>query len=213
MDIRSSMIALALLPSLITLSACQKADVKLPDNPVERAATCYAATITRISATAGALTAEQANQSAQFAYLGAVTDGIAEPSKLPEVMQKGEALRADMKEAGNAADYEAACAKAYPSTVAGSFKGLAADDRATRMVCFTLSTAAMQVYEASSVSPSIATANLNVKLDAELRDEINASGNVNPAELAGLAMRSMAKAVELGPMNEVLAACTTRYGV
>lgn len=207
------MVALALLSALIPLTACQNAEIKLPDNPVERAATCYAATITRISATEGALTAEQANQSAQFAYLGAVTDGMAEPSKLPEIMQKGEALRAGIKQAGNAADHEAACAKAYPSTVAGSFKGLPADDRATRMICFTLSTAAMQVYESSSITPPIEAANLNAKLDAELRSEINATGNVNAAELAGLAMRSMAKAVEMGPMTEVLTACTARYGV
>lgn len=206
-----SIIALGFLPCLITLAACSNTEIKLPENPVERAATCYAATITQISATEGALTPEQANRSAQFAYLGAVSDGMAEPRKLPEVMQKAEAIRAEIKEAGNAADYQAACAKAYPSTVTGGFKNLPADDRSTRMICFTLSTAAMQAYESSSVTPPVPTANLNAKLDAQLRDEINAKGDVNPAEIAGLAMRSMAKAVELGPMNEVLAACTTRY--
>lgn len=212
MRYRSSKVILAFLPSAGLLAACSNADIKLPDNTVERAASCYAAAITRINATDGALTPEQANQAAQFVYLGAVSDGIAEPSKVPEVMAKAEALRPDMEKAGNAADYEAACAKAYPATVAGTFKGLPADDRATRMVCFTLSTAAMQIYGSSRITPPVATANLNAKLDEQLRNEINAEGNVNPAELAGLAMRSMARAVELGPMNDVLAACTTRYG-
>lgn len=212
MQYRSSFIALATMPSLLVLAACKNAEIALPENPMDRAATCYAAAITEISATKGDLTAEQANRSAQFVYLGAVSDGIAEPSKLPLVMQKAEALRAEIKKAGNAAAYKSACAKAYPSTVTGSFKGLPVDDRSTRMICFTLSTAAMQVYESSRVTPPVTTANMNTKLDVQLRDEINAEGNVNPAELAGLAMRSMAKAVELGSMNEVLAACVGRYG-
>lgn len=211
MHYRSSMVPLALLPGLLTIAACKNAEIKLPDNPIDRAATCYAASITEISGTDGAITAEQANRFAQFVYLGIVNDGIAEQSKLALVMQKAEALRPEIEKAGNAADYKSSCAKAYPATVAGSFKGLPADDRSTRMVCFTLSTAALQIYESSQITPPVATANMNTKLDVQLRDEINAEGNVNPAEIAGLAMRSMAKAVELGPMNEVLAACVARY--
>lgn len=212
MRYRSAKIILAFLPCAGLLASCSNADGSLPENPVERAGTCYAAALARINATAGALTAEQANQAAQFAYLGAISDGIAEPSKLAEVMEKGTALRPEIEKAADKTVYEAACAKAYPQTVVGSFKGFPEDERASRMICFTLSTAAMQVYQASMITPPVATMGLNKKLDAQLREEINASGNVNPAELAGFAMRSMARAVELGPMNDVLAACTKRYG-
>lgn len=203
---------MALLSCTGLLASCSNAAGSLPENPIERAATCYAAAINRISATPGAVTPEQANQAAQFAYLGAITDGIAEPSKLAEVMEKGTTIRPEIEKTASTGGYDAACAKAYPQTVVGAFNGLPADERASRMMCFTLSTAAMQVYQSSSITPPVATASLNKKLDAQLREEINASGNVNPAELAGFAMRSMARAVELGPMNDVLAACTERYG-
>jgi hypothetical protein len=209
---RSSKLIIAVLPVTGLLASCANNGDSLPENPIERAATCYAAAIARISATPGAVTPEQANQAAQFAYLGAITDGIAEPSKLAEVMEKGTKLRPDIEKAATTGGYDAACANAYPQTVVGAFKGLPADERAARMICFTLSTAAMQVYQSSSITAPVATASLNKKLDAELREEINAAGDVNPAELAGFAMRSMARAVELGPMNDVLAACTTKYG-
>lgn len=209
---RSTIIALALAPSLIALAACNKPEIKLPDNPIERAATCYAASISQTDADKGKITAEQANSAAQFIYLGAINDGLAEPSKIPVVIQKTEGLRESIEKAGNAKSYDSACAKAYPSTAKGSFKALPADDRSTRMVCFTLSTAALQVYESNHITPPDATAKMNAKLDVGLRDEINAEGKVNPAELAGFAMRSMAKAVEMGPMNDVLAACVKRYG-
>lgn len=206
-----TMAALGLLACLAPLAACQKSDIKLPEDAIERAATCYAARITQVSGDKEILTPEQANDAAQFVYLGAVNDGIAEPSKLPEIASKSEALRPDIEKAGNAADYKNACAKAYPSTAPGSFKSLAADDRSTRMMCFTLSTAAMQTYSSSGITPPESTVRLNTKLDVQLRDEINAQGNTNVAELSGFAMRSMAKAVEAGPMNEVLAACVARY--
>lgn len=41
--------------------------------------------------------------------------------------------------------------------------------------------------------------------------EINTAGPVNPAEIAGLAMRAMARTSELGSVTQVMKACADRY--
>lgn len=208
---RSSIIALAVLPGLFAMTACKDDDMKLPEARIDRAATCYSAAMIASGANKHPMSVEQANHVAQFVYLGIVNDGIAEESKLGAVMQKAATLLPEIEKAGNAAKYKSACAKAYPATVAGSFKGLPSEDRSAKMMCVALSTATLQVYEANRITPPSALIGMNTKVDSTLLQEINAQGKVNPAEIAGLAMRSMAKAVESGPTTEVLAACIKQY--
>lgn len=212
----SKTIALAALAISTMLGSCSKAPkaeeskIALPKDMKEQAATCYAATITAVM-TGETPTAEQANQAAQYLYLGIINDGLAEASALPALVQKGEAMRPAIEKAGDAKDYIAPCQKAFPSTAPGLFTDIPADDRDTRMMCFTLSTGALQMYQSSSVPIPAEIAKMNEKLDAGLRDEINEAGGFNPAELGGFALRAMAKSVELGPMNDVLKACSARY--
>lgn len=60
-------------------------------------------------------------------------------------------------------------------------------------------------------TPPVPSVAMNEKLDTALMAEINTAGPVNPAEIAGLAMRSMAWAAELGPVTQVMKACADRY--
>lgn len=207
---RSFRAACVALPALALIAGCAKAAPELPADRMEAAATCYAAKTVALKTET--LTAEQANDAAHFLFLGAVNDGLASPTALQQASVKGNAMQDKVSEAGNAAAYAEPCAKRFPPTAAGSFKGLPTDSRDTRMICYTLSTTVLQTYQSSGIASSAPLKTMHDKLDSGLMAEINADGAVNPAEVAGLAMRSMAKAAELGPVNEVLAACTARYG-
>lgn len=194
----------------LLLASCAKAVPELPADRMEAAATCYAARTVALKTET--LTAEQANEVAHFLFLGAVNDGLASPTALQQSSVKGNALQDRLSEAGNAAAYAEPCARRFPATAAGSFKGLPADSRDTRMTCYTLATSVLQTYQSSGVTAPPPLAAMHEKLDTSLMAEINGDGAVNPAEVAGLAMRSMAKAAEAGPVTEVLKACTGRYG-
>lgn len=201
---------LAVLPvTAALLVSCGRPVPELPADHIEAAATCYAARVALMKN--GTMTAEEANEAAQFLLLGAINDGLASPTVLKQAAARGNELRDKGEHKDNAADYTEPCAKRFPATAADSFKGLPADSRDTRMMCLTLSTSVLQIYQSSRVTPPAPSVAMNEKLDTSLMAEINAAGPVNPAEIAGQAMRSMAKAAELGPVTQVMKACADRY--
>jgi len=190
--------------------------IELPADLPERAATCYGARVASFPNPAkdSRLTGEQINEAAHFLFLGASANGITEPTKLDKIAARGQMLQKRISADRNAADYAGACEAAFPETKADAFKGLPADSSDTRMMCYTLSTALLQVYEASKVVPderSSTYVRLNDQLDARLLSEIRAAGNPNVAELAGRAVRGLAQAIQLGPLTRVMKACTDRY--
>lgn len=192
-----------------SLISCGAPAPELPQPHVEAAATCYAATVAQFS---DPVTAEQVNKAAQFLFLGAVNDGLASPSVLQRAATLGNELQDVVTKGGDGSRYNAPCAARFPQTAAGQFKALPADNRDTRMMCLTLSTSLLQTYQSSDVSPPAATTAMNAKLDRDLMAELNADPDINHAEIAGIAMRAMAKAAELGPSTDVIAACGDRYG-
>lgn len=193
----------------VSLSACGQPAPELPAAHMEAAATCFAAAVAEGGDT---LTADQVNKAAHFLFLGAVNDGLASPTALQQGAALGNSLQDGIAAEGDPARYDAPCAKRFPQTVTGSFQQLPADSRDTRMMCYTLSTSLLQTYQSSGVTPPATTTAMHEKLDMSLMAELNAEVELNPAEVAGLAMRSMAKATGLGPVNEVISACGKRYG-
>lgn len=202
----------------LLVASCGKPGIELPEDPQERAATCYAAKLAQFNADKGgagaALTIEQANEAAHFLFLGASTNGIAEPTKARTLAARGGAIEKEISTAKSAQGYMEPCAKAYPQTAASAFKGLPPDDRDTRMMCFSLANALVQIYQASDVPPvgkGLAYGHLLATLDERITQEVQAEGDPNVAELAGRAVRGLALAAEAGPPTRVMDACTARY--
>lgn len=192
------------------LYGCSQPKRELPAERIEAAATCFAAKLAQIPGTT--MTASQTDVAAHFLFLGAVEDGLASPTRLQKATEIGNALQDKVKEGGDPQSYDEPCEKRFPQTKGGSFKGLPEDSRDTRMMCLTLSTSLLQTYQSAGATPPSDTVTMNAKLDSSLMAEFNADTNLNPAELGGIAMRSMAKAAELGPVGDVNRACSERYG-
>lgn len=199
-----------LVSASLAPASCGKPAPELPAERMAAAATCYAAAVERVKTER--MTAAQVDDAAHFLFLAAVNDGLASPTALEKAAEQGNGLRRNLAHAEAPDSYAGPCAKRFPETVAGRFKTLPADSRDTRMMCLTLSTSLLQTYQSSGVVPPAETVAMNAKLDSGLMAEFNAEANLNPAELAGSAMRSMAKAVELGPLRDVIGACVKRYG-
>ncbi len=205
------------LATALLLTGCSgTSTIELPADPQARAATCYAAKLalfTTQTARTG-LSVDQANQAAHFLLLGASTNGIAEPTKAKALAAQGQALQAGIVERKNAAAYTQPCAKAYPETSPIAFKGLGADTPDTRMMCYALANALVQIYQASDVSPAgkgEAYARLYTTLDDRISAEVQAAGDPNVAELAGRAVRGLALGAQAGPPTQVMDACVARY--
>jgi hypothetical protein len=207
----------AMIAATLLLAGCSgKPAIELPADPQERAATCYAAKLALFAGQKGGdgLTVEQTNEAAHFLLLGASTNGIAEPTKAKALAARGQAIEAAITERKNAAAYAQPCAKAYPETNPVAFKGLGADTPDTRMMCFALSNALIQIYRASDVPPAgkgeIYGRLYNI-LDERISNEIHAAGDPNLAELAGRAVRGLALGAQAGPPTKVMDACAARY--
>ena len=193
----------------ILLHGCSQPRPELPAEQIEAAATCFAAKLAQIPGTT--MTAAQTDSAAHFLFLGAVKDGLASPTALQKATELGNSLQYKVIEGGDPKSYNGPCEKRFPQTKAGSFRRLPADSRDTRMMCLTLSTSLLQTYQSAGATPAPKTVTMNAKLDSSLMAEFNSEENLNPAELAGVAMRSMAKAAELGPVGDVNKACSDRY--
>ncbi|MBB5686508.1 hypothetical protein [Sphingobium boeckii] len=199
------------------LSGCNGTpEIALPADRQEQAATCYAAKMAVFNAAEGPdkMTLDQINQAAHFLILGASLNGIAEPTTLQKLSARGKVLEAEVSKAKNGAAYAKPCQAAFPATQAGAFTTLPTDNANTRMLCYTLSTALLQIYQASDPLPDPRAetyVKLNSDLDARILSELQAGGEVNPAELAGRAVRGLAQAVELGSPTQVMKACADRY--
>lgn len=212
---RDAALGLGIGVSLL-LAGCGAPEIALPADQEESAALCYGAVLSVAAQESGqsALTVDQLSHAAQFTLLGASLNGVGEPTKVQKIVARGQALQTQFDTEKNAARYAAPCAKAFPETRSGSFKGLPADSPDTRMMCYTLSTALLEMAGSSNITPDprLATyTKLNGRLDQSTLAELQAAGNINPAELAGRAMRGVAQAVRLGPPVDVLDACSSRY--
>lgn len=198
--------------TVLVLGSCGQEPLKLPADMEESAALCYGATL---ASRTGQVSFDQAVSAAQFALLGGSLNGVGEATKVDSVGARGNQFRNKLTAEKNAKAYLPACAKAFPETDAGTFKDLPGDNPDTRMMCYTLSTALLQIFDQSQIASDPRAASylkLNTRLDQALAAELQAAGDtVNPGELAGRAMRGLAQAVRLGPAADVMQACNARY--
>ena len=200
----------------LILSGCgggKPADATLPADRTESASLCYGATLALAQARVGkgSVPLDDASHALHFALLAGTDGDLDDPAKVVgriESIGTQDGFAADKK----AASYTAPCAKAFPETQAGAFKGLPPDTRDTRTQCYVLSTVLLQIFAQSEIAPDPRAATW-VKLNGQL--ERLSNNEVYPAEedehIGEIAMRALAKAVRLGPPADVMNACAGRY--
>jgi len=199
------------------LSGCSRSPaVELPADPAERAALCYSATLAQFAKDSGttALTPDQLNRGTHFLLLEVSRSGIAEPDRVAALAAQGATLAGKLESEGSAARYAEPCAEAFPETRAEAFKALPADSLDTRISCFMLSSALLQMYAASDMVPDERAGlytMFNTRMNQRLTQEMQARAEPSEAEFNELTMRGLAQAVRLGPPTRVMDACIARY--
>lgn len=215
---RGGALGFAACVSLI-LSGCGGApEVTLPADRAESAALCYGTTmaLTQEKVGKGSVPLDAASHALHFALLAGTDGDLDDPAKvvgkIERIGTQDKGLRDKLVVDKNAASYTAPCAKAFPETQAGTFKGLPPDTRDTRTQCYVLSTVLLQIFAQSEIAPDPRAA-IWVKLNGQLEQLSNSE--VYPAEddahIGEIAMRALAKAVRWGPPANVMDACASRY--
>lgn len=203
----------------LILSGCGGApEVTLPTDRTESAGLCYGATmaLTQEKVGKGSVPLDAASHALHFALLAGADGDLGDPAKvvakIESIGTQDKGLQDKLVADKNAASYTAPCAKTFPETQAGTFKGLPTDTRDTRTQCYVLSTVLLQIFAQSEIAPDPRAATW-VKLNGQLEQQLN--NEVYPAEdddhVGEIAMRALAKAVRLGPPVDVMTACGERY--
>ncbi|MCW0197637.1 hypothetical protein [Sphingopyxis sp.] len=173
-------------------------------------------TLTQEKVGKGSVPLDAASHALHFALLAGTDGDLGDPAKvvakIESIGTQDKGLQDKLVADKNAASYTAPCAKAFPETQAGTFKGLPTDTRDTRTQCYVLSTVLLQIFAQSEIAPDPRAATW-VKLNGQLEQQLN--NEVYPAEdddhVGEIAMRALAKAVRLGPPVDVMTACGERY--
>ncbi len=203
----------------LILSGCGGApDIQLPADRTESAGLCYGATLALAQEKVGkgSVPLDAASHALHFALLAGTDGDLDDPAKvvgkIESIGTRDKGLQDKLVADKNAASYAAPCAKAFPETQVGTFKGLPPDTRDTRTQCYVLSTVLLQIFAQSEIAPDPRAATW-VKLNGQLEQLSN--NEVYPAEddnhIGEIAMRALAKAVRWGPPVDAMAACGERY--
>ncbi|HEX2813662.1 MAG TPA: hypothetical protein VHO04_13380 [Sphingopyxis sp.] len=215
---RNAALGIAVCAGLI-LSGCGGAgDVQLPADRTESAGLCYGATLALVQEKVGkgSVPLDDASHALHFALLAGTDGDLDDPAKvvarIESIGTQDKGLQDKFVADKKAASYTAPCAKAFPETQAGAFKGLPPDTRDTRTQCYVLSTVLLQIFAQSEIAPDPRAATW-VKLNGQLEQLSN--NEVYPAEddnhIGEIAMRALAQAVRWGPPVDAMAACGERY--
>jgi hypothetical protein len=215
---RIAALGIAVCAGLI-LSGCGGAgDVQLPADRTESAGLCYGATLALAQEKVGkgSVPLDDASHALHFALLAGTDGDLDDPAKvvsrIESIGTQDKGLQDKFVADKKAASYTSPCAKAFPETQAGAFKGLPPDTRDTRTQCYVLSTVLLQIFAQSEIAPDPRAATW-VKLNGQLEQLSN--NEVYPAEddnhIGEIAMRALAHAVRWGPPAAVMDACASRY--
>ncbi|WP_157220283.1 hypothetical protein [Flavisphingomonas formosensis] len=204
------------LPALAMVAACGKAKLSLPDDSVDRAATCAAvnATAARAGTTnvSAPLTLEQQGNALHYAMLaGAETPEFAQDKAAAVVKRMGEV--ADSVTAGKWQGLVQPCAEAYPATRIQDPK-LPTDALQAELGCFMLAdflNGAMARQPAYSEELSTYF-QLKGKLDPKIASLMAKRGIHSPEAKQSEQRKALSEVVKLGPPVPVLKACAANYG-
>lgn len=209
-------LVLLALPALALVAGCGKSRLNLPQDDVDRAATCAAVTATAARAgttnVSAPLTLEQQGNVLHYAMLaGAESPEFAQDRAAAVVKRMGEV--ADSVTGGKWQTLVQPCAEAYPATQIKDPK-LPTDPLKAELGCFMLSdflnsAMARQPAYSDELSPYF---KLKGKLDPRIATLLAKRGIKAPDARQSERRRALTEAVKLGPPLPVLKACVANYG-
>jgi len=209
-------LVLLALPALAMVAACGKAKLSLPDDSVDRAATCAAVSATAARAgtsnVSAPLTLEQQGDVLHYAMLaGAETPEFAQDKAAAVVKRMGEV--ADSVTGAKWQGLVQPCAEAYPATQVKDPK-LPGDPLKAELGCFMLAdflNSAMARQQ--SYSDELSTYfKLKGKLDPRIAALLAKRGIRSADAKQSERRKALSEAVKLGPPVAVLKACVANYG-
>ena len=206
---------LALLALL--LASCGERTLTLPDDPIDRAATC--GVVAAASARAGQtnieapLTFDQQGQILHYAMLEGAAGEAFQRDRVAQVTERMSAVEADVT-SGKWQTLAEPCRAAYPATQATEID-LPGDPLVAQQGCDALSDflgTALRARENDYSQEFGKMAALERKLDSRIGATEARRGGATAAESADARNRAMSTLVKLGSPAAVLRACFERYG-
>ena len=207
--------ALVLLP--LMLAACGEKQAGLPDDPIQRAATCgvvAAADARRQVASVDAkLSLEQQGHILHYALLAGAEGGRFNKDRSAAVVTAMPGL-GDKVTGGKWERFVPECASAYPATKPVDTVALPTDALEAQAGCHELSnfmTTALRTQESNFVDRMRAYDAMERKLDERLGKTVKARG-LDQAPAAEARAKAFAAVATLGPPTTVLDQCLKKFG-
>lgn len=203
----------------LVLAGCGPKELALPDDPVDRAATC--GVVTAAAARAGVadikapLPFEQQGKIMHYAMLAASEGKAFDSARAAAVVDRMSALESGIT-GGKWQTLVQPCAGAYPATQAKGPVTLPADPQQAETGCYALAAFLAKALGSQDAAYGDRLAQygaMNRALDPKIGAALAKRGIDSKSERAsGMRAEALAKMVKLGPPMTVMARCLEKYG-
>lgn len=199
------------------LASCGPQAIALPQDPIERAATCSvvaAANARETSKSLGSLSFDDQAHVMHYALLAGSESGSFDQERAAQAAAKAQEVQEGVTDA-KWQDLVAPCAAAYPEAQAKHTVTLPPDPFEAQMGCYTL---AAFLGKTMGGDPAVEDkvveyGALNRKIDPKIGATLAARGIKTDSDKAKqLRNEALARAAKVGPPGPVLAACKARFG-
>jgi hypothetical protein len=209
--------SIAALTAALLLAGCGPKALALPDQPIDRAATCgvaaAAAARLAVADVKAPLPLAEHARIVHYALLAASEGGEFQPAAANAVSRRMSVLQ-DRVTSGKWQDLVPACAAAYPATAKGDPK-LPDDLFAARLQCNELAqflTNALKSQETSYGNEIASYRNLRIGLNDAIAPGLTALAGSGVAAQQRARHKALAEASRLGAPVAVMARCIDRFG-
>lgn len=202
----------------LVLSGCGQGELALPDDPVDRAATCgvVAAAGARAGTTniAAPLPFEQQGRIMHYAMLAASEGDAFDSSRAAAVVSRMPEVEGKIT-GGKWQTLEQPCADAYPETKVTGPVTLPANSLQAQTGCYALAaflTKALGAQDAAYGDRLAEYGGMNRELDPKIGAALARRGIDSKSERAGtMRAQALAKLVKLGPPMTVMTTCVEKF--
>jgi hypothetical protein len=199
------------------LASCGPKAIALPEDPIERAATCSvvaAANAREASKSLGSLSFDDQAHVMHYALLAGSDSGAFDQERAARAAAKAQQVQESVTDA-KWQDLVAPCAAAYPAAQPKPAVTLPADAFDAQMGCYTLASFLAKTMggDPAVEEKLVEYGALNRKLDPRIGATLAARGVKTDSDQAKqLRNEALARTAKLGPLGTVLAACKARFG-
>jgi hypothetical protein len=210
-------IAITLLAGIALLASCGPQSLALPDNPVDKAATCgvVETASARLAANSprGDLPFDEQGRILHYGMLAASEGGSFSQATAAAVVKR----MPELASAITSANFETLikpCRKAYPATAKATADRLPSDPFEARLGCYELASFLNRSLQSQSQTHPDRLAEysaLRLRLDAAVGAALRQRGATTKTAQDALRAKAMAQIVTLGAPMAVMNACLARY--